>query len=120
MSNVPMTMPELVIDTQAHPFSHTTTFAQLEDGRIIHCSHHVRQWSDDGGLTWSDVVEMQDINGDPVGGRHRGLLRGSHRGLLRGSVRYDEEQRQGRARKHAADAVDRVRGHALLPPWPRP
>ena len=68
MSNVPMTLPQLAISIQARPFSHTSSYVELEDGRIIHCSHRVREWSDDGGLTWSDVVEMQDINGDPVGG----------------------------------------------------
>ena len=50
MSNIPMTLPDLVIDTQGHPFSHTTSFVQLEDGRIFHASNRASNYSDDGGL----------------------------------------------------------------------
>ena len=38
MSNVPMTLPELLIDTQGHSFSHFSSFTELDDGGILHVS----------------------------------------------------------------------------------
>ena len=67
-SDIPATMPKLVIDTQAHPYSHTTTFVHLEDGRNVHASFRASNYSEDGGLKWFEIVEMRDINGGPVGG----------------------------------------------------
>ena len=68
MSNVPMTLPQLAISIQARPFGHNSSYVELEDGRIIHCGHRVREWSDDGGLTWSQTWAedqwMVDTNGD--------------------------------------------------------
>ncbi len=68
MSNVPMTLPELVISEQPHIHSHTTTWVELDDGRIFLASFQVYQYSEDRGLTWSPAQRMKDINGDDVGG----------------------------------------------------
>jgi len=79
VSNVPMTLQELAISIQARPFGHSSTFVELEDGRILHVSNRVREWSDDGGLTWSQTWHedqwMVDTNGDPVGGTETSLVK---------------------------------------------
>ncbi len=75
MSNVPMTLPELVIATQAQPFSHTTTFLRLDDGRLLHASFKAFQYSDDDGLTWTEPGIMRDINGNEVGGSCTSLVK---------------------------------------------
>ncbi len=97
MSNVPMTLPDLAISIQARPFSHTSTFVELEDGRIIHCSHRVREWSDDGGLTWSETWEdhqfMKDTHGDPVGGAETSLVKLSGRNEIGLTARITVEGR---------------------------
>ena len=79
MSNAPMTLPELAISIQFRPYGHTSTYAQLDDGRILHASHHVCEWSEDGGLTWSENQFMKDTNGDQVGASETSLVRLSGR-----------------------------------------
>ena len=44
-----MTMPELVISTQTHPYSHASSFVPLEDGRVFHAAGSVCNFSEDGG-----------------------------------------------------------------------
>ena len=68
MSNVPMTLPELVISTQTHPFAATSSFVELDDGRIFHASKAVCNYSEDGGQSWSEVRWMKDVEGKPVQG----------------------------------------------------
>ena len=75
MSNVPMTLPELAISIQYRPYGHTSTYAQLDDGRLLHVSHHVYEHSEDGGLTWSENQLMKDINGDQVGSSETSLVK---------------------------------------------
>ena len=75
MSNVPMTLPELAISIQGRPFSHTSTFLELDDGRIFHVCNRVCQYSEDRGLSWSEVKLMQDIDGNPVGSGGCSLVR---------------------------------------------
>ena len=36
MSNVPMTLPELMISEQFHPFAASSSFVELDDVRIFH------------------------------------------------------------------------------------
>ena len=66
MTHKPMTLPELVISTQYHPYSHTSSFLDLDDGRILHTSGGVSNFSEDGGLTWSDQKLLKDTNGDDI------------------------------------------------------
>ena len=98
MSNVPMTLPQLAISIQARPFSHTSSYVELEDGRIIHCSHRVREWSDDGGLTWSQTWAedqwMVDTNGDPVGNAETSLVKLSGRNEIGQTARCPDEPAQ--------------------------
>lgn len=66
MSNVPMTLSDLVIATQYHPFAHTSSYVELDDGRVFHSSHGVCTISEDRGLTWSDVKELRDVKGQQL------------------------------------------------------
>ena len=66
MSNVPMTLPELMISEQYHPFSASSSFVELDDGRIFHASKQVCNWSEDGGLTWSENRWMKDTDGNDL------------------------------------------------------
>ena len=70
-----MTLPELAIAIQAHPFSHTTTFLQLDDGRLLHASFRAFNYSSDGGLTWTEPQIMKDVNGNDVGGSCTSLVK---------------------------------------------
>ena len=83
MPHVPMTLPELAISIQARPYGHNSSFLELEDGRILHCGHRVREWSEDGGLTWSQTWHedewMVDTNGDAVGDSETSLVKLSGR-----------------------------------------
>lgn len=98
MSNVPMTLQELAISIQARPFGHSSTFVELEDGRIIHCSHRVREWSDDGGLSWSQTWHedewMVDTNGDEVGGAETSLVKLSGKNEIGLTARCPEDLSQ--------------------------
>ena len=75
MSHVPMTLPDLALSVQSHPFSKNSSFAQLDDGRIVHANHHSCQTSDDGGLTWTKARLISDTNGDPVGGSNTSIAK---------------------------------------------
>ena len=75
MSHVPMTLPELAIANYTRPFSHTCTYVELDDGRILHCSKRAIDYSSDGGLTWSETKLMVDVNGDPVGAQETSLVK---------------------------------------------
>lgn len=75
MSNVPMTLPDLAISNKIRPFGHTSTFVELDDGRIFHASKRVCEYSEDGGLTWSKTTFMEDIKGNPVGGQETSLVK---------------------------------------------
>ena len=81
-----MTMPELAISIQARPFGHNSSFVGLEDGRVLHASDRVLEWSDDGGLTWSqtwhDNEFMADTSGDLVGGAETSLVKLSDRNAV--------------------------------------
>ncbi len=66
MSNVPMTMPELMLSEQYHPFAASSSFVELDDGRIFHASKQVCNWSEDGGLTWSENRWMKDTDGNDL------------------------------------------------------
>ncbi len=75
MSNVPMTLPGLAISEQKHVHSHTTTFVELDDGRIFLASHKVCQISEDRGVTWTDPQQMKDVDGNDVGDSETSLVK---------------------------------------------
>ena len=95
MSNVPMTLSKLAISIQARPFDHNSSYVELEDGRIIHCGKRVREWSDDGGLTWSqtwhDDEFMVDVDGNPVGDAETSLVKLSGRNEIGLAARVSDE-----------------------------
>ena len=68
MSNVPMTLPDLALSVQARPHGHTSSFVELDDGRIFHASFNVGNYSEDGGLTWSEPKQMVDTDGNRIAG----------------------------------------------------
>ena len=90
MSNVPMSLPELVISTQTHPFSATSSYVQLDDGRIFHASMAVCNYSEDGGLSWSELRWMKDVEGRPVQGVSLVKLSGKNEIGLMGCLRGKE------------------------------
>ncbi len=63
MTHSPMTLPDLVIARQGFPYSHTSSFAMLDDGRLLHSSCGIANYSEDGGLTWSKQYELKDADG---------------------------------------------------------
>ncbi len=65
-THAPMTLPELVISTQNHPYSHTSSFVPLDDGRVFHAAGSVCNFSEDGGLTWPEPQWMKDTAGVDV------------------------------------------------------
>ena len=81
MSNVPMTLPDLVLATHKTPFFHSSTFVELDDGRILHAAGSRFTTSDDGGITWSDISERHDVNGRRVGGGGSSLVKLDGKGI---------------------------------------
>ena len=81
MNNVPMTRPDLVLATHKTPFFHSSTFVELEDGRILHAAGARFTTSDDGGITWSDISERHDVNGRRVGGGGSSLVKLDGKGI---------------------------------------
>ncbi len=75
MSNVPMTLPELMLAEHRTIFYHASTWAQLEDGRLIHIAAERMTVSEDGGITWSDITFPKDTNGDLIGGNGTSLVK---------------------------------------------
>ena len=77
MSNVPMTMPELMLAEHETICGHSSTFVERDDGRILHVAGFWKNYSEDGGLTWTTMAEekMVDVNGAPVGGVETALVK---------------------------------------------
>ena len=88
MSNVPMTLPELMLAEHETICGHSSTFVGLDDGRILHVAGSWKNHSEDGGLTWSQMASdrMMDVNGDVVSGIALVKMAGGGIGLV-GPVR---------------------------------
>ena len=96
MSNVPMTRPEELLALHETPYFHSSTFTELDDGRILHAAGTTFTTSDDGGITWSEPFERRDADGAPVGGSGTSLVRLSGRGVgLLALKQNAEEARRG-------------------------
>ena len=110
MTNVPMTLPDLMLAEHGTTFFHSSTFVELDDSRILHAAGTGQCTSEDGGLTWSDVIHAKDTNGDPVGGGNTCLVKLSDRGigLAAAAPRPDK----------LAPAQRRAHGHQLF--WRSP
>ena len=81
MSNVPMTRPEEVLAVHETRYFHSSTFAELDDGRILHAANRTFTTSDDGGLTWSGESQRRDTDGNEVGGGGTSLVKLSGNGI---------------------------------------
>ncbi len=81
MSDVPMTRPEEMLAIHETTFFHSSTFVELEDGRILHAAGTAFTTSDDGGLTWSEPFSCTDTDGNPVGGGGTCLVKLSGEGI---------------------------------------
>ena len=81
MSNVPMTRPEEALAIHETRYFHSSTFTELEDGRILHAAGTQFNTSDDGGITWSESFSCADTEGVPVGGGGTSLVRLSGSGI---------------------------------------
>ena len=79
--DVPMTRPEEMLAELKTNFFHSSTFAELEGGRILHAANKSFTTSDDGGLTWSQPFTRVDTQGNPVGGGDTSLVRLSGKGV---------------------------------------
>jgi hypothetical protein len=96
MSNVPMTRPAEALAIHETRYFHSSTFAELDDGRILHAAGTTFTASDDSGITWSEQFKCQDKNGNPVGGGGTSLVKLSGRGIgLAGMGRDAEDARRG-------------------------
>ena len=81
MSNVPMTRPEEALAIHETRYFHSSTFTELEDGRVLHAAGTQFNTSDDGGITWSESFSHADTEGNPVGGGGTSLVRLSGSGI---------------------------------------
>lgn len=80
-SSVWMTRPEEVLATHYTKFGHSSTFVELEGGRILQAAGNTFTTSDDGGMTWSKSFKCQDVKGNPVSGSAPSLVRLSGNGI---------------------------------------
>lgn len=76
-----MTRPEEAIAIHETKYFHSSTFTELDDGKILHAANTTFTTSDDGGVTWSDEFNRTDIQGNPVGGGGTSLVRLSGKGI---------------------------------------
>ncbi len=90
MSNVPMTRPEEVLAAHETNYFHSSTFVELNDGRILHAANTTFTTSEDGGITWSEPFERRDTNGDLVGGGSTSLVKLSGNGVGLAAARRGE------------------------------
>ena len=79
MSDVPMTRPQEALVVHQAEENAPSTFVELEDGRVLGAKYDGRVLgakydresslftvSDDGGISWSEPVELGDKSGGPV------------------------------------------------------
>src|SRR5262249_26570519 len=87
-ADVPMTRPEELLAVHETKFYHSSTFVELEGGRILHASKTTFTTSGDGGVTWSEPFECKDTNGNPVGGEGSSLVKLSGRGIGLAAIEF--------------------------------
>lgn len=92
MSNVPMTRPDLLISTQQHPYGHTSSYLELEDGCVYHSAWCISTISQDGGETWSDEYRLNDAGGEQINSTANVSLNCSNGIGLIGEKRMDRSQ----------------------------
>ncbi len=114
MSNVPMTRPEEMLAEHKTTYFTSSTFVELEDGRILRHAYAEFTSSEDRGNTWSEPFERKDVEGNTVNGHALVKLSGSGIGLV-GKLGgpppapYGETNEQKRKRLEVGRA-DRIKG----------
>ncbi len=94
MSNVPMTRPDEVLAIHDTRYFHSSTFVELEDGRVLHAAKNTFTTSADGGLTWSEESQRRDTEGNEVGGGGTSLVKLTGNGIgLAGMVQRKDDPR---------------------------
>ena len=68
MSNVPMTRPEEMLIEHKTGYFTSSTFAKLDDGRILRHAYAEFTTSEDEGITWSEPFQRKDTEGNLVDG----------------------------------------------------
>lgn len=81
MGNVPMTRSEEVLEIHETNYFHSSTFVELEDGRVLQVAGTTFSISENGGITWSEPFICQDRVGNLVGGGGTSLVKLSERGI---------------------------------------
>lgn len=99
MSNVPMTRPEEALAIHETRYFHSSTFTELEDGRVLHAAGTQFNTSDDGGITWSESFSHTDTEGNTVGGGGTSLVRLSGRGIGLAGMRRPSDGSSESARR---------------------
>ena len=96
MSNVPMTLPDLMLAEHETEYGHESTFVELEDGRILHVAAYWKNYSEDGGITWTRMPseKMVDVDGNPVGGAEAALVKLPGRNSVGMSALVDDAPRR--------------------------
>lgn len=116
MSDVPMTRPEEMLAEHETSYFMSSTFVELQDGRILHAAKTTFTTSDDGGVTWSAESERTDTNGAPVGGGGTCLVKldGRRIGLAAMSGKSTPPPNESRAEKSRRLFEQSQSGHMLF------
>jgi len=101
MSNVPTTRPGEFLAVHEQNCGHSSTFAELPDGRVLHVAAAAFRTSDDGGITWSKPYRCVDSNGSTVGGSGESLVRLGGDGIGLAAMHRPE----GRGPRRASDIL---------------
>ena len=114
MSNVPMTRPEEMLVEHKTAYFHSSTFVELDDGRILRHAYAEFTTSEDGGITWSEPFQRRDADGNLVDGHALVKLSGDGIGLVGKmgkppAAPYGETRDQKTKRQNASRAA-RVKG----------
>ena len=92
MSNVPMTLPDLMIAEHETECGHESTFVELDDGRVMHHAGYWNSYSEDGGVTWAPLTgRVKDVDGSDVGGAECSLVRLSSKRSIGLAARLRDE-----------------------------
>ena len=114
MSNVPMTRPEEMLIEHKTAYFTSSTFAELDDGRILRQAYAEFSTSEDGGITWSEPFQRKDVEGNLVDGHALVKLSGRGIGLVgnlgKPPTPPHGETREQKAKRQAAGRAARVKG----------
>ena len=114
MSNVPMTRPEEMLIEHKTAYFTSSTFAELDDGRILRHAYAEFTISEDGGITWSEPFQRRDSEGNLVDGHALVKLSGKGVGLVgnlgKPPTPPHGETREQKAKRQAEGRAARVKG----------